>query len=184
MTVNISKPTINIREKLSELDFAKVPFQKMPSGSILQVVSTTKTDTFTTSSSSFTDVTGLSVSITPTSTSSKILLVLSLTAAGQNGISGAGYRLMRDSTEIGVGDSEGSRLQITGMIPYISNTNNNQTISGSFLDSPSTTSATTYKVQVGKSLNVYVNRTEANTDGANIYQARSVSTLTAFEIAG
>ena len=42
MTVNISKPTINIREKLSELDFAKVPFQKMPSGSILQVVQAIK----------------------------------------------------------------------------------------------------------------------------------------------
>ena len=38
-----------------------------------QVVSTTKTDGFSTSSTSVTDVTGLSVSITPTSTSSKVL---------------------------------------------------------------------------------------------------------------
>jgi hypothetical protein len=43
-------------------------------GKVLQVVQTTKTDTFTTTSTSFTDVTGLSVSITPSSASSKILI--------------------------------------------------------------------------------------------------------------
>jgi hypothetical protein len=46
-----------------------------PIGKILQVVSTTKTDVFTTSSGSFTDITGLSVSITPSSTSSKVLIL-------------------------------------------------------------------------------------------------------------
>ena len=40
MTVNITKPAINLREKLSELDFAKLPFQKMPAGSVVQVVTT------------------------------------------------------------------------------------------------------------------------------------------------
>ena len=43
-------------------------------GNILQVVSTTKTDTFSTTSTSYVDITGLSVSITPTSTSSKIFI--------------------------------------------------------------------------------------------------------------
>ena len=37
MTVKITKPEINVREKLAELDYAKVPFQKMPSGSVVQV---------------------------------------------------------------------------------------------------------------------------------------------------
>ena len=36
MTVKITKPEINVREKLNELDFAKLPFQKMPSGSVVQ----------------------------------------------------------------------------------------------------------------------------------------------------
>ena len=45
------------------------------SGSVIQVASTSKTDPFSTSSTSFVDVTGLSVSITPTSTSSKILVL-------------------------------------------------------------------------------------------------------------
>ena len=48
-------------------------------GKVLQVVSTAKTDTFSTSSTSFTDITGLSVAITPSATSSKILVFLSCT---------------------------------------------------------------------------------------------------------
>ena len=35
MTVRISKPAFNLREKISELDFDRVPFQKMPAGSII-----------------------------------------------------------------------------------------------------------------------------------------------------
>ena len=57
---------------------AALPDSAMSSGSIIQVVSTTKTDTFSTSSSSFTDITGLSVSITPASSSNKILILLTV----------------------------------------------------------------------------------------------------------
>ena len=156
----------------------------LPAGSVLQVVSTTKTDTFTTSSASMTDVTGLSVSITPSSASNKILVLLSLTISGQDGVSGAGYQLVRNSTAICIGDSAGSRIRISGGIGYLGNTNVYTTISGSFLDSPATTSATTYKVQVGKGMNVFINRTEANSDGTEVYQARTASTITVIEIAG
>ncbi len=41
MTIKVSKPAINIREKLNDLDFDKVPFQKMPAGSVLQVQTST-----------------------------------------------------------------------------------------------------------------------------------------------
>ena len=37
MVVKVSKPEINVREKLSELDYSQVPYNKMPAGSILQV---------------------------------------------------------------------------------------------------------------------------------------------------
>ena len=50
----------------------------IPSGGILQIQSTTKTDTFSSSSTSFTDITGLSVNITPTSSTSKILVITSV----------------------------------------------------------------------------------------------------------
>ena len=35
MTVRITKPEFNLREKLTELDFGQVPFQKMPKGSVI-----------------------------------------------------------------------------------------------------------------------------------------------------
>ena len=171
--------------KLNNLSISAVT--ALPSGvggKVLQVVSTTKTDTFTTSSASMTDVTGLSVSITPSSASNKILVLLSLTISGQDGVSGAGYQLVRGSTAICIGDAAGSRIRISGGIGYLGNTNVYTTISGSFLDSPATTSATTYKVQVGKGMNVFINRTEANTDGTEVYQARTASTITLMEIAG
>ena len=56
-----------------------VPRDGLPSGSaggIIQVKSTTKTDTFTTNSTSFTDITGLSVTITPTRSDNKILVMM------------------------------------------------------------------------------------------------------------
>jgi len=53
MTIKVSKPEINIREKLSDLDFDKVPFQKMPAGSVLQVVTTNFRDYHGTSADSY-----------------------------------------------------------------------------------------------------------------------------------
>ena len=37
MTVRISKPEFNLREKLNELDYSRVPYEKMPAGSIIQI---------------------------------------------------------------------------------------------------------------------------------------------------
>jgi hypothetical protein len=114
---------------------------KLPAGSVLQVVSTTKTNAFTTTSTSFTDVTGLSVSITPSSATSKILV----TAAVQHSISvttnNVWVQLVRDSTAIGNGTDGfgGSRADTVNLIWC-------STIS--YLDSPATTSSTTYKIQL------------------------------------
>jgi len=158
----------------------------MPAGSVLQVVSTTKTDTFSTTASVFTDVTGLSVSITPTNSSSKILITLSMTIAGQNANGGAIYKFVRGSTDICVGDLAGSRQQASGGTPYIADANVYNTISGSFLDSPATTSSTTYKIQVvgaNAGGGVYVNRTQTDTNASNFYNSRTASTITVMEIA-
>jgi hypothetical protein len=149
----------------------------------LQVASTTKTDSFSTAVGSFTDVTGLSVSITPTSATSKILLLLSLNLAGTNGAGGAAYQLVRGSTPICIGDLAGVRPQASGGMAYIANANDFTTISGSFLDSPATTSLTTYKVQVWPVSSAFVNRTQNDTNAVEIYRARTASTITVMEIA-
>ena len=69
----------------------------MPAGSVLQVVSTSKTDDFSSSSSSFADITGMSVAITPSSTSSKILVIVYCSIVGDDS---TGLKLLRDSTAI------------------------------------------------------------------------------------
>jgi len=161
---------------------AGVPSSAMPAGSVLQVVSATKTDTFSTSSVSFVDITGLSVSITPTSTSSKILIIFSLPASSS---SSAGWycNLVRNSTNIVVGDAAGSRVQTT-VSSYIAPTSQSFPMSFQYLDSPSATSATTYKLQLRaqSDFTAYVNRSATDTD--NIYYQRTASTITVMEIAG
>lgn len=165
-----------------------IPKSTLPTGSVLQVVSTTKTNSFSTSATSMTDVTGLSVSITPLASTSKILVFLTLNLVGENANSGAAYQLVRGSTAIGIGDLSGSRPQASGSMAYIANADSSTAISGSFLDSPSTTSSTTYKIQVvpggaPSGGNAYVNRTQNDTNANFFYNARTASTITVMEIA-
>ncbi len=155
-------------------------------GKVLQVVSVTKSDLFTLQSQTFTDVTGLAATITPTSTSSTILIVVNMmmSAAGRY----TAVKLLRGSTIIGVGDAAGSRSRVT-----MGNASNhdepNQTYiahnaSATYEDSPATTSATTYKIQVGSvdtsNFTIKVNSSSADADAA--YTTRGISTITLMEI--
>jgi hypothetical protein len=151
-----------------------------PTGKILQVVSATKTDTFTTTSTSFVDVTGYSASITPTSATSTILVLYNLSGMSTDGAL-SHSRLLRGSTVINVGAAAGSRNQSTSDLFSNSSSCIGTTSSGSFLDSPATTSATIYKMQVTTSGGtVYVNR--SNTDNDTFNRSRTVSTITLMEI--
>lgn len=151
-------------------------------GKILQVVSATKTDTFSSTATTYTDVTGLSVSITPTATTSKILVVVNYmivtTAAGSSSY----IQLVRNSTAIGIGDASGSRVQVTN--GAFQTPDWPASLGASFLDSPNTTSATTYKVQ-GRNASggtFYINRSV--TDADSNQSPRGISTITAIEVAG
>jgi hypothetical protein len=162
---------------------AAIATSKFGAGSVLQVVSTTKTDTFSTSSTSFVDVTGLSVSITPTSATSKILVIVSGNASGQTGLVAFRLRLMRDSTAISIGDTSGSRIRSS--VDSINADNSAQaTVAINFLDSPNTTSAVTYKIQMSANAanNVFINRSSSDTDSTE--RSRAASTITVMEIAG
>jgi hypothetical protein len=154
-------------------------------GQVIQVVSTAKTDTFAISTGdTFTDITGLSVSITPSSASNKILVMYNV-SIGTNSGSGYGYaKLLRGSTGIFIGDSSGSRISISSG-GASSNINTTLKHSIQFLDSPSTTSSTTYKVQgfaqAGTGI-IYINRSYGD-DNANT-GVRDVSSITVMEIKG
>jgi hypothetical protein len=156
------------------------------SGGIIQIRSVTKTDTFTTTSSSFTDITGLSVSITPQSSSSKILIQVHVTGDGRQNQSRANFRLMRGSTAICIGDTAGSRGRSAFAIYRASDSNSPGAASMTHLDSPATTSAVTYKMQIvsgnGGGNTVSVNRAYDWTD--SFAHAATVSSITVMEVSG
>lgn len=165
------------------MPISKVAQKGMYAGAVLQVVSATKTDTFTTTSTSFTDITGLSVSITPTSNTSRIFISVvtnvSNDTGGQNGV----IRLVRDSTAIAIGDGAGSRPRGSAQGRVTGDGNGVVNYGVQFVDSPATTAATTYKVQMlAQAGTGCVNRTFNDTDSTAI--ARTVSTITVMEIAG
>ena len=156
-------------------------------GKILQVVSTAKTDTTsTTSLITFVDISGMSVSITPSSSSNKILVIVDM-RLGVNENRNVAYRIMRGSTAIYIGDAAGSRTRGTGSIRLMSDAKYDmQSETAVFLDSPSTTSATTYKVQWchtfgGSSDGCYLNRPHTESD--NDDRVRGASSITVKEVA-
>ena len=159
-------------------------------GKILQVVQTVKTDasSFTSNSTNtFVDWTGLSVPITPTSSSSQVLVSFTVSIGPAEGGT-VHVNLVRNSTPLVVGDSGGgNRLSSTILhrpesTPYSLNI---APLSYTYLDSPNTTSATTYKLQgtLGDSYNYtyYINRSRADTNAS--YGGRVTSTITAMEVA-
>ena len=165
-----------------------IPRDGLPSGSsggIIQVKSVVKTDLFNTASSSFTDITGLSVSITPTRADSKILFQFHLGSfQNQNNSSRAFVRMVRDSTAICVGDAATGHECTAAVCSRASDDNHTQfPVSMQFLDSPSTTSAVTYKLQAS-----------CGNDGGTIYlnspgtvdaqSGNTASTITVMEISG
>jgi hypothetical protein len=162
---------------------------RLPAGSVLQVLSTTKTDTtsFTsTSTNSYVDITGMSVTITPTSATSKILVMYSI-GVSQSTDATIHIRLLRDSTSIDQGVAASNRLgDSTIWRPNSSQYNFDiGPLSNSFLDSPSTTSATTYKLAatLGASYSgtFYLNRSWSDADAD--FAGRVASTITVMEIA-
>jgi hypothetical protein len=151
-------------------------------GQVIQVVSTTKSDTFSSSAiNAFTDITGLSVSITPSSASNKILIIASVQA--QNNNTNGYLRLVRGATAIGVGDTSSSRSSVSGSNMYSNVATFFGTNAFQFLDSPATTSSTTYKIQfITDGVTTFINRSSTDTD--NLYVGRSQSTITVMEIKG
>ena len=155
-------------------------------GVVLQVKQTVKTDTFSsTTTGSDVDITGLSVSITPTSASNKILVTYDTNISGSNAGYSGNIHLKRGSTKIYQGDAEGSRTRSTQFFITRNDTIGHlETIKvhGSFLDSPNTTSETTYKISINAiNTNTTVNKTMYDDNQAGV--ARVPSTITVMEIA-
>jgi len=154
-------------------------------GGILKVVQTVKTDTFSTSSTSFTGVTGLSATITPSSTSSKILVIAQITYGLASSLGYGHFRLSGGNSGTYIGDSAGSRIR--AVFGGFSNANVDTIMPSDsivYLDSPATTSATTYGVEVRQSFNgsVFINRQPTAGDSDGTFTARGASSITLMEV--
>ena len=153
-------------------------------GKVAQIVQTVKKDTFSGSPSSFSDITGMSVSITPSATSSKILVTAQISYGGSQNTYGH-IRILRGSTSVCVGDA-GESSQTRATFPTSTSSEPDQykcyNAVLEHLDSPSSSSSTTYKLQLyvhGDPV-FYLNRPDNNS--TNDYIGRYTSSITAMEI--
>jgi hypothetical protein len=149
-----------------------VPAAALPAGSVLQVVNGTYTTNVSNSTSTFV-TTGLTASITPRSTSSKILVFANVSGVAKSGNTAVKLKLYRGvSSIIGFEDIAGyTGTTATNMIGSCSTT---------YLDSPATTSSTTYTVYFAAAGNI------ASVSVQNYYDssANANSTITLMEIQG
>jgi hypothetical protein len=149
------------------------------------VVQAVKTDTFTTSSSSFVTVDGLSVTITPSSASSKILLIGQVEGFGSSTSNGSyGFRFTGGNTDNYRGALVGSRPQSVTGSSWATDGPTRAQLSHSlvYLDSPSTTSPVTYNLAgAGFTGTLYVNFAETSEN--NNRGVRNASSITAIEVA-
>jgi hypothetical protein len=157
-------------------------------GGILQVKQTLKSDTFVTTNipNSDTDVTGFSVSITPASASNKILITVTMNMTTSGNVNAFNFKLQRGSTDIFIGDSNGSRTRGSGSgYNAVQQSNAPVLQTFSFLDSPSTTSSTTYKMVVrdqnADNCSFYLNRGNSDSD-SNTFVV-TASSIQAIEVA-
>jgi hypothetical protein len=146
-----------------------VPYANLPAGSVLQVVNATSTSQSTTTSSSFV-TTGFSASITPKFATSKILAIAAspcrvTMASGQGGA----FTIYRNSTNL----SGGGGVQLGGL--RATTTEIMGTVTISYLDSPATTSSTTYTVYFFGNNNAQVDW--GTSAGAQVSNGMSVFTL-------
>ena len=159
----------------------------MPTGAILQVKSATKTDKQSTTSSTAVDITGLSVSITPTSASSKMLVRCDINYGG-NLNAYIAFFVKRDAANMVV-STAATGSQINATFGAGADNNNHEFklngVSHTYLDSPATTSAITYKVQFASTNAATAVTVNAPYETHNQpYIIGGTSTITVMEIAG
>lgn len=167
------------------LDTTGATVSGLTTGKVLQVVTVDKSDIYSLATTgTWTDITGLSVAITPSSTLNKILVGINL-SVGFSSASTNMFRITRDGTAISVGDSDGSRRQATvGWYPGVNSSAVHGNISYNYLDSPSTTSSVTYKVQANiENATFYLNRSGRDTNSTS-QDGRRTSNIVLMEIAG
>ena len=155
------------------------------SGGVIQTKYLLETATYSAGSTSFIDLGSLSLSITPTSASNKILVHVSIGRATSSDNTTV-FRFTRNGTVVGVGDTVGSRIQMSfGMLgENYSGGSHGDNHSFTFIDEPSSTSALTYKLQQANEGGgtSYYNRAKDYLDNSQIQNGTAHTTFILQEI--
>ena len=170
-----------------------IPVAGVPTGGgggIIQIKQAVKNNVQSTTSTSMIDISGMSVAITPTTSTSKVLILVSLNYGGDSNMYAA-INLLRGSTIVTKGDEDfNNQTECTFGIGGDNSNFQYKMASASycFLDSPATTSATTYKLQMqatgASSQRVVINAPyEGGYQQENdAYSMRGTSTITVMEV--
>jgi hypothetical protein len=170
---------------------ANVTSAKLGAGTILQVVQTLKTDTFSTASDTFVTVTGTTATITPRSASSKILILGTMFVGSTSTTNNhsAFVKLVGGNTSAYLGNSAGNRVQALGSPGAFDGGNyGSQRANGftsiAYLDSPATASAVSYNLELrrGGGGGAVIGSTGGDNDSAGF--GRFPTTIILLEVAG
>ena len=165
----------------------------MPTGSVIQVVSSSQSGSLVINSGSFQTISGYSVNITPSSTSSKIFISYSIARASTNQHNldhAAALRVMRGGVDSDLNSAaNGSRFRTCGMIMGLAYNDDHNPGPWSFsgIDSPATTSQITYSLQTyiqSASYPLHINAAINNTNSGAVYHGSGKGFFIAMEIAG
>jgi len=164
-----------------------LPTARLPAGTVLQVVSNTKTDTFTTSSTTDVAITGLFATITPTSASSKILVLVNVGASGTTIDDYTVYLSLYRSASVITGalGNAASNRKVCSSAQRTGASYRYGSMSIMHQDSPASTSSLTYAcyaaMESGGST-ACINRSGDDSDISG--RPRTISSITVMEIAG
>ena len=189
-SIPFAEPTDLVRDwpELSEdvADAVEAAIAAVPvlAGIGSNVVQTVKTDTFSTTSSTFVDIDDLEATITPTSDTSKILVIGYVNVSNATDSGSAFVRLVRGSTVVFVGDAAGSRTP-TSFGWRATGENRNDMGSGApvFLDSPGVATAVTYKFQMRRGLSGTAVLNDVPGSGDSATTPLTPSSITLIEVA-
>lgn len=156
-------------------------------GKIVQVLQTVKTDVFSTNSSSYVAVTGLTQAITAASTSNKILVNVTLYGGNSGSDYAVGFKLAKDGSAIDgntIGAASGNNAESGTMRFRVSSTSHADEASFMFLDTPADTNSHTYGVLMKVFNTSYYGRLcTTGENGSYNQHMRCPCTITVMEVA-
>ena len=151
-------------------------------GKLLKVYHVKQSGILTTTSTSATDLTGMTLDTDAlASSSSRLLITVVVNASNSNSIRGCYFHVISDSTTLDIGDAAGSRARVAAYTSTSATSADQDSVTAQFLYSPSTTDAQTVKVQWWVASDTgQLNRSNTNEDDA--YRQRNVSSIIVQEI--